>query len=166
MLKTRLMILFLMIFIFSSFGCESFRKKFIRKSKGKPKEEDMIIVPKDYSKLQMPVDKAYIQYYTYWKAWHNELLSFLVDGTNKKKILSCFEQAILNLSHMKDLLENTEKIALLDEYVSETSSLAEEVKNKTLMMIMTVRTKSKSEQLLLNIQRDFAFSKVQDDLKW
>ncbi|MBL7197854.1 MAG: hypothetical protein ISS47_07115 [Candidatus Omnitrophica bacterium] len=166
MFKIRFLIFILVIFMFSSFGCESFRKKFIRKPKGKPKEEEMVIVPKDYSKLQLPIDEAYIQYYTYWKAWHNELLTFLVEGQNKKKIISCFEQAILNLNRMKDLLENEEKISLLDGYVGETSSLAEEIKNKTLAMITTGRIKNQSEQLLRNIQRDFSFSKIKDDLKW
>ena len=166
MLKNRLLILFLMIFIFSSFGCESFRRKFIRKPKDEPKGEDMVIEPRDYSKLQMPVDKAYIQYYTYWKAWHNELLTFLAEGTNKKKILSCFEQTILNLDRMKDILESPEKTALLDGYIKETSALAQEIRDKTLTVFSTTRIKSKSEQLLLNIQRDFSFSKVEGDLKW
>lgn len=165
-MSSGLLILLLVIFIFSSSGCESFRRKFIRKPKEKPRTEDMVIVPKDYSQLQLPVDKAYTQYYTYWKAWHNELLTFLAEGTSKKKIISCFEQTILNLNRMKDLLENEEKINLLEKYVDETVSLAQEVKEKTLMMIMTNRIKNQSLRLLRNIQRDFSFSKVRDDLKW
>lgn len=166
MLRKRLIILFLLIFVASSFGCDSFRRKFIRKSKEEPKGEEMVIEPKDYSKLQLPVDKAYTQYYTYWKAWQNELLTYLIEGTSKKKILSCFDQAILNLEHMKDLLDNAEKVTLLDSYIKETSSLAEEVRERTLTALPTTRIKSESEQLLRNIQRDFSFSKVQDDLKW
>jgi hypothetical protein len=165
-MKPRLLILFLVIFIFYSFGCESFKRKFIRKPKEKPKTEDMVIVPKDYSQLQLPVDKAYIQYYTYWKAWHNELLNFLEEGTSKKKITSCFEQTILNLNRMKDLLKSEEKINLLESYINETVSLAGEVEEKTLMMITTNRIKNQILQLLRNIQRDFTFSKVRDDLKW
>lgn len=165
-MNSRLIILFLVIFIFSSAGCESFRRKFIRKPKEKPRTEDMVIVPKDYSQLQLPVDKAYIQYYAYWKAWHNELLTFLAEGTSKKKITSCFEQTILNLNRMKDLLENKEKINLLEKYVAEIDSLAQEVREKTLMMIMTVSIKNQTLQLLRNIQRDFSFSKIRDDLKW
>lgn len=165
-MRSRLLVLFLAVVMVSSSGCASFRRKFIRKPKKKPKAEDMVIVPKDYSKLQMPVDKAYTQYYTYWKAWHNELISFLVEGSNKKKIISCFEQTILNLDRMKDLLENEEKIKLLEGYVNEVSSLSEEVENKTLIMITTGRIKNQSDQLLLNIQRDFSISKIKDDLKW
>ncbi|MFH1622102.1 MAG: hypothetical protein ABIA97_03155 [Candidatus Omnitrophota bacterium] len=166
MIKNNFFIFVLIIFLFSSFGCESFRRKFIRKPKGKPKEEEMVIVPKDYSKLQLPVDQAYTQYYTYWKAWHNELLQFLVSTDSKKKIISCFEQSILNLSHMKDLLESEDKIVLLDNYINELSALSEEAQEKTITVISSGRIKNESEQLLRNIMRDFSFSKVKDDLKW
>jgi len=166
MFKYRFLIIVLVIFMFNSFGCESFRRKFIRKPKDKPKTEDMVIVPKDYSKLQIPVDEAYVQYYTYWKSWHNELLTYLIEGTSKKKIISCFEQTILNLDRMRDLLESEEKISLLDSYIIEVSSLAEEIEVKTIAMITTGRIKNQSMQLLRNIQRDFALSKVKDYLKW
>lgn len=166
MIKNKFFIFVLIISLFSSFGCESFRRKFIRKPKDKPKDEEMVIVPKDYSQLQLPVDKAYAQYYTYWKAWHNELLQYLVSAGSKKKIISCFEQSILNLSRMKDLLESEDKISLLDNYINELSSLLEEVQEKTITVISSGRIKNKSEQLLRNIMRDFSFSKVKDDLKW
>jgi hypothetical protein len=164
--RYKLLIWFLIIFLVSSYGCESFRRKFIRKPKGEPKKEEMVIVPKDYSKLQLPVDQAYVQYYTYWKAWHNELLTFLSEGSSKKKVLSCFEQVTLNLNHMKDLLNNPEKISLLEKYLSEISSLADEVSSKTMVMVTAGRIKSVSEQLSRNIQRYFSLSKVKSDLKW
>ncbi len=166
MFKYRFLIIVLVVFMFNSFGCESFRRKFIRKPKDKPKTEDMVIVPKDYSKLQIPVDEAYVQYYTYWKSWHNELITYLIEGTSKKKIISCFEQTILNLDRMRDLLESEEKISLLDSYIIEISSLAEEIEVKTIAMITTGRIKNHSMQLLRNIQRDFFLSKVKDDLRW
>lgn len=147
-------------------GCESFRKKFIRKPKYQPPPEEMVIEPKDYSKLQLPVNKAYIQYYTYWKAWHNELLNFLNPTGSKKKILSCFEQTLLNLSRMRDLLANEDKINLLEDYITKVSSLEKEVETKEIAMISFSRFRTQSEQLLRNIQRDFSFSKVKDSLKW
>lgn len=166
MLRTRLIILFSLIFIFTSFGCESFRKKFVRKpKKEKDKEEEMIIYPKDYSKQQLPSDEAYKQYYTYWKAWHNELISFLKEGESKKKILSCFEQTILNLNRMKELLNREEKIKLLEDYIAKVSSLEAEVRNKRLVMVSMSHLRTQSERLLRSIHRDFAFSKVKNDLK-
>ena len=150
----------------TSIGCESFRKKFMRKPKYQPPHEEMVIEPKDYSKLQLPVDKAYIQYYTYWKAWHNELLNFLNPGESKKKILSCFQQILLNLNRMKDLLAHEDKINLLEDYIAKISSLEQEVKTKEIALISFSHFRSQSEQLLRNIQRDFSFSKVKDGLKW
>ncbi|MFC1646632.1 hypothetical protein ACFL2Y_05610, partial [Candidatus Omnitrophota bacterium] len=67
---------------------------------------------------------------------------------------------------MKDLLEGEEKINLLDGYIGEISSLAQEAESKTLIMLTTGRIKNQSLQLLRNIQRDFSFSKVEDSLKW
>ena len=78
----------------------------------------------------------------------------------------CQNILFLNLNRMKDLLENKEKINLLEKYVAEIDSLAQEVREKTLMMIMTVSIKNQTLQLLRNIQRDFSFSKIRDDLKW
>lgn len=167
MTKTRALFIYaLTVLILASFGCESFRKKFTRKPKYEPPPEEMVIVPKDYSKLQLPVNQAYQQYFTYWKAWHNELLNFLGEGINKKKIISCFDQAILNLNRMKDLLVSEKKTGLLDGYISKLSSLEEEVKANALGMVSMARLRDKSEQLLLNIQRDFSFSKIKADLKW
>jgi hypothetical protein len=155
----------LLIFVCTSFGCESFRKKFIRKPKHEPKPEEMVIVPKDYSKLQLPVGEAYQQYYTYWKAWHNELMTFLDEGKNAKKIISCFDQAILNLNRMKDLLNSENKAGLLNNYIAKMSALETEVKTSSSFAVSMSSFRRQSEQLLRNIQRDFAFSKVKNDLK-
>ncbi|NQU19531.1 hypothetical protein HQ550_05220 [bacterium] len=165
MFKIRFVIFVLVTLIFVSFGCESFRKKFIRKPKDRPKEEEMVIFPKDYSKQQLPSDEAYMQYYTYWKSWHNELISHLVKGGSKKKIISCFEQTILNLNRMKDILASNEKVVFLDEYIAKILSLDEEVKAKSLVMISMSQLRNQSERLLRAIERDFAFSKVKDDLR-
>ena len=91
MVKIRIFVICLLVsFIFISFGCEAFKKKFIRKPKHEPPEEEMVIYPKDYSKQQLPSDQAYKQYYTFWKTWHQEILNFLKTGSSKKKIISCF----------------------------------------------------------------------------
>lgn len=167
MVKIRIFLICILVsFIFVSWGCESFRKKFIRQSKKEAPQEEMIISPFDYSKQQLPSDKAYMQYYTYWKAWHQELLSFLREDASNKKIIDCFDQTILNLGRMKDLLDNEEKINLLQGYMDNILSLQQELKEKTILIAGINRIKNESELLYRSIQRDFSFSKIKGDLKW
>lgn len=165
MLRAKFLMFILIIFIFSSFGCESLRKKFTRPPKNKPQEEEMVVFPKDYSKQELPSNEAYMLYYTYWKAWHIELLNSIGEGSSKKKIISCLEQVNINLGRMKDLLAKQEKKKLLENYMSEISSLQQEIASKSIAMISMSRLRSQSEQLLRNIQRDFTFSKIKDGLK-
>ena len=83
------MVIVLSVVMVTSLGCESFRKKFVRKKKHAPVEEEMVIVPRDYSKEQLPSDQAYRQYFTYWKAWHQELTAHLHENASRKKVISC-----------------------------------------------------------------------------
>lgn len=149
-----------------SAGCESFRKKFIRKKKHEPAEEEMVITPRDYSKEQLPSDQAYRRYFTYWKAWHMELVAHLHEDASRKKILSCFEQALLNLTRMKKLLANEEKSKKLQGYIENVASLQAEMQEKNSQMVSFSRFRQALELLLRDIQRGFAFSKVKDDLQW
>lgn len=165
MFRKTIIVFLALVFIFNSYGCESFRKKFTRKPKYAPKEEAMIISPRDYSKEQMSSDEAYKTYYTYWKAWHLELMDVFVAGQSRKKIISCFDQAILNLNRMKQLLNNQAKIDLLDNYIKKIYSLEEEFRTKNIAMVSMSRARDTSRKLFNNIQRDFSFSKVKDYLK-
>ena len=155
----------LIIFIFDSLGCESFRKKFVRKPKKEREEGDMIITPKDYSAQQLSSSEAYKQYYTYWKAWQDELVGILKKGVSKKKIMSCFEQAILNLNRMKELISSEEKIKSLEDYIAKLSTMESEVRGKEFAMISINSLRVESERLLRSIHRDFSFSKVEGSLK-
>jgi hypothetical protein len=157
---------FLLLFVFNFFGCgESFRKKFIRKPKYEPKQEEMIITPKDYSKQSLPSDELYKTYYSYWKAWHLELEDVFIPGQSKKKIISCFDQVILNLNRLKGLLNNQEKIALLDSYINKLYSQEEIFKVGNIAVVSMYRARDEARRLFINIQRDFSFSKVKDYLK-
>jgi len=159
----KLFVFGLIFLLLSSWGCESLRKKFVRKKKYERKEE-MIVAPHDYSKQQLPSDIAYMNYYNYWKSWHTELLQFLHEGANKKKIRACFEQIVLNLDRMKDLL-NEEKANQLDSYIAKVLLLQADFEHKVVMRVSYGRLKHKSDVLLSNINRYFAFGKVKDQLK-
>jgi len=158
-------IYFLVILIFTSCGCETVRKKFARKRKQPEKQEEMILVPQDYSREQLPADIAYMNYYNYWKSWHTELLQFLQEGSNVKKIRSCFEQIVLNLEHMKETLPE-EKVKQLDNYISKVMLLQADFENNIVSTVSFDRLRSKSEMLLNDINRYFSYSRVKDSLAW
>ena len=158
-------IVLLLVVLAGSSGCESFRKKFVRKKKRQPAEEEMVISPVDYSKQQLPGDQAYQQYYVYWKSWHGELLAQLQNNANKKKILGCFEQMILNLDRMKNLLANEKKSAQLQTYIDEIQQNYDEVENKNFLIVSFAQLKESVESLSRAIHREFAFSKIKDDLR-
>lgn len=164
--KVRLcMIVVLSVVMVTSFGCESFRKKFIRKKRRKIKEETMVIVPRDYSKEQLSSDQAYQRYYMYWRAWHRELHVHLHEGASRKKIISCFEQTLLNLNRMRKLLADEEKVEALQGYIDGVQELEAKVQEKRFRMLSFSQLKHSSERLFRDIQRGFAFRKIEADLK-
>jgi len=166
MFRKRVIIFLLLVLVVNFFGCgESFRKKFVRKSKYEQKKEEMVISPKDYSKQELSSEEAYALYYTYWKSWHLELMDVFVAGESRKKIISCFDQTILNLNRLKQLLNNQEKISLMDNYINKLYSLEEEFKAKNIAMVSMSRMRDESRRLFINIQRDFSFSKVKNNLR-
>jgi len=154
-----------LVCVVAASGCESFRKKFIRKKKSQPQEE-MVIAPRDYSKEQLPSDQAYQKYYQYWRAWHQELISYLHQGSNQKKIASCFEQTLLNLDRMKKLLANEEKKTNLDECIAQLKALQEESGDEKFKIASMDNLQIASDRLFRQIQRDFAFKKIKGDLQW
>ena len=148
-----------------SCGCASLRRKFIRKRKKPKQQEEMVIAPQDYSKQQLSVDIAYMNYYNYWKSWHTELLQFLHMGANAKKIRSCFEQIILNLERMKGLL-NEKKASQLDTHITKVLLLQADFEHKVVMRASFERLRHKADMLLSDINRNFASGKVKDHLVW
>jgi len=166
MFKKIVTVLLISTIVFSLSGCgESFRKKFISKPKYEPKEEKMVIAPKDYSKQDLPSDELYKMYYAYWKAWHLELMDMFVQGESRKRIISCFDQTILNLDRLKQLLTNQEKTTLMDSYIDKLATLEDKFRAENIAMISMSRMRDESRRLFINIQKDFSFSKVQKYLK-
>jgi len=163
----KIAVFILITFIAINFiGCgESFRKKFIRKPQHEPKPEEMIISPRDYSKQELPSDELYKMYYAYWKAWHLELMDIFIAGKSKKKIVNCFDQAILNLNRLSELLDNQEKIASLNNYINKLSSLEGEFDTKNIAIVSMGRMRDEARRLFINIQKDFSFSKISKYLK-
>ncbi|HNX81632.1 MAG TPA: hypothetical protein PKL77_05750 [Candidatus Omnitrophota bacterium] len=108
-------------------GCDAFVRKFTRKKKQDTmRQEQVIIAPQEYHDT-MSKDEKYQQFFTYWKAWDDELIEALNrNDTNYKKRVDCAEQAIKNLEQMKKLLSD-QKQKELEQYLNQLVSLKDDV---------------------------------------
>ncbi|MFA5319967.1 MAG: hypothetical protein WBE75_01515 [Candidatus Omnitrophota bacterium] len=84
--------------LFVSAGCESFSRKFTRKSK-KDKEQtvEMVLAPEDYPASGLTPADSYRQNLLYWGSWYDELLFELSAGGNRKRQLYCLDEAVKSL---------------------------------------------------------------------
>jgi len=85
-------------------GCESFARKFTRKSKKSDVAVEMVLTPQEYQGPQMTKEEIYRQYYLYWGAWQDELINALAQKLSLKKKVDCAQEALKNLVNMKMML--------------------------------------------------------------
>jgi len=91
-------VFFIIGILFVSAGCESFSRKFTRKSK-KEKEQtvEMVLAPEEYSASGLSPADSYRQNLLYWGSWYDELLFELSAGGNRKRQLYCLDEAVKSL---------------------------------------------------------------------
>lgn len=161
------LLIFILIFscIWFLTGCESLQRKFTRKRKTQETQEEMIIVPRDYSAHPFPNDVLYKQYFIYWKSWNQELVSSLNDYATYKKILDCVEQAIINLKKMSSYLKD-EKAKELEVYIKKTEDLKNEVQETKAMLPYHYNSlRYKADRILSSVNRQFDLTKMKGFLK-
>lgn len=143
-------------------GCQAFARKFVRKQKAEKKEE-IVLIPQEYKAEELNKDQLYRQYFLYWKSWQDELIDSLSSlGLNRKKQFDCLNEAIKNLTSLKDLLRQ-EKQGTLDNYINEMNNLRCDIAKDKYENFIANHLK-KAERLKRNIQGDFSFSKIKDYL--
>jgi hypothetical protein len=92
---------FIMIFFIAAglAGCDSLQRKFTRKKKYvKP-------IPRLYQLKKYDVKPSaalYSKHYAYWQSWMSELIQEL--GDNHKKDIRCIDEALSQLSDMRNIL--------------------------------------------------------------
>mgnify|MGYP001570228857 CR=1 FL=1 len=163
--KTALAVVVILSFILMLTGCESLRRKFTRKRKSREPQDQMIIVPRDYSAHPFPSDVMYKQYFIYWKSWNQELITSLNDYSSYKKILDCVEQAIMNLKKMATYL-NEDKSKELEAYIKKTEDLKTQVvASKTMPPSRMTMLRYDAERILSSVNRLFDLKKMKEHLK-
>ena len=144
-------------------GCESFVRKFTRKSKKSNQAVEMVLVPEEYKGPNMTKEEIYRQYYLYWGSWQDELINALVQKSSLKKKIDCGQEALKNLVSMKMMLvEGAQKnfdseIARLNDLLGSMKSDVYGAKdNRNLQM---------AERIKHSIHKNFIYPKIKNYLK-
>lgn len=144
-------------------GCDSFVRKFTRKSKNaNDKTQELVLSPEEYRPPKMSKEEAYRKYFLYWKSWHDELINALSGGISNKKQLDCADQAIINLEGLRKTLQEAQQKAL-DVYIRQLSDLKDDLKADAYGNNMLFNRMA-AERIKRNILRDFSYDKIKSNL--
>lgn len=159
-----LLIVFMCLSIVSLSGCETVRRKFVRKAKAeKENPEEVIYVPQEYPVQVTSNEDTYRNYYTFWKGWHQELIEVLSEGQNHKKQVECINEIVSNLNKMKDLL-TLDAQSGLNESIQKIIPIKDEIvagkSNPSNFAIMKV----KLESIKNKIAKDYIIKKIKQSI--
>lgn len=119
-----LIVCVLVFFVGTTSGCESFRRKFIRKKKNADaySQGDVIFDPVDYpDPVKSPLDN-YRQYYALWKVWVSDLALAVEDNASEKKVRYTLGKIKEQILAMRQLLKQPVP-AQMDLSLAEVESL-------------------------------------------
>ncbi len=157
-------VFFVLVFFLSNLaGCESFARKFTRKSKKSGQPIEMVLAPQEYTGPQMSKEELYRQYYLYWKAWQDELINAFTYKASSKKQVDCANEAIKNLTNMGGLLDE-DKQRKIGMYVDKLKSLSLAAQ-QDVYGTANDRNARNAELLKKNIMRDFVYPKIKNYMR-
>ena len=139
-------------------GCEAIQRKFTRKTKRKT------IRPRFYAEgldETRPVLELYMMHYTYWKAWHGELVTKA--GENSKRDAMAITNALSHLNDMKKYLQE-EKAEELNGYIEQTKSVTDRIARGGSEMNLG-NYKQRLDTIMARIIRNFYYKKVREYIK-
>jgi hypothetical protein len=144
-------------------GCESFTRKFTRKSKKSDVAVEMVLSPEEYKGPNMTQEEIYRQYYLYWSSWQDELINALTQKLSLKKKVDCAQEALKNLVNMKMLLV-ADAQKNFDLEITKLNDLLAYIKSD-LYGVNDSRSLRESERIKSNIHRNFVYPKIRNYLK-
>ncbi len=159
----------LVVFIFSCIllvnlaGCESFARKFTRKSKKTEQAVEMVLVPEEYKGPNMTKEEIYRQYFLLWKSWQDELINALTQNASLKKKIDCAQEALKKLVNMRGLLIAPAQ-KNLDLYIAKSRDLISDMQSD-IYGSNDNRNIQAAERLKADIQRGFIYPKIRNYLR-
>jgi len=109
-LKRFSLLLLLAVLVLNLSGCETLKKKFIRKQKG-TKKVSPVLVPQDYKGIYAN-EVLYDNHFIYWRTWTEDLMNCLENESSNKRQVLAASRAVEDLERMQDLLNSPKKEAL------------------------------------------------------
>jgi len=144
-------------------GCEAFQRKLVRKSRPKPPPAP-IIKFQDYSRSMTPVER-YQKHYMLFDYWNDDLLRALQEGApNHKRYRRASEDALTELTVMKDLLQG-EAGGRLAPLIEERTRLHAQLRSGSLGPTEANAVWRRLETQTRRIHREFFWRDVQEHLK-
>ncbi len=150
--------------LFIGTGCESFQKKFIRKSK-KPVERPTPIVNfQDYTHAMTPMDR-YRNHTLMFDYWNGELVDALgPTSSNSKRIKRASAEALQELKTLQGILQE-DQAAALQPLIDERQRLDAQIQRETYMPSQRDQMRRDVEAQTRQFERQFSWRDVQDHLK-
>lgn len=144
-------------------GCESFVRKFTRKSKKSDQAVEMVLVPQEYKGPNLTKEELYRQYFLYWKSWQDELINALTQKANLKKKVDCAQQALKHLVNMKMLLVPQAR-KNFDQQIARSNDLLSSMQSD-IYGSNDARNARAANLNKANIEKDFIYPKIKNYLK-
>ena len=154
-------IIFIIILaVFSTSGCHTLRKKFIRKKKSK--EETPVYVDfKDYPRK--PSRDAYIDYYIFVRGWLDELIETLEQGGRYKRQKRAINEAIMNVEQIISYYNQEGKEKVYPLYEDLLAIRREIERNPDMNLMKRNSTIKKTEYFKRRFEAEFNYT---DAEKW
>lgn len=144
-------------------GCESFVRKFTRKSKKTDQAVELVLVPQEYKGPNMTTEELYRQHFLYWKSWQDELINALAQKASQKKKADCAQEALKHLVNMKMMLvPDAQKN--IDAYITKLNNLLSGLKSD-IYGSGDDRNRLTAERIKAGIDKGFVYSKIKNYLK-
>lgn len=156
---------FFLVLAMTLSSCEPLRKKFTRKKKGEAVEnmEVPILEPIEYPKKVYTSLDLYKNHFTFWRAWHKELMQSIVDEQSTKRKLYLLAQDVAQLTEMQKLLTE-EKQAPLKDAVERLARFRTDVESPVPSRDASA-WKVELESIDKKIRKDFTADKMKDSLQ-
>ena len=145
------------------FGCESFTRKFTRKSKKPDAAVEMVLTPQEYKGPDLTKEEIYRQYYLYWSCWQDELINALTQKSSLKKKVDCAQEALKNLVNMKMMLV-PEAQKNFDPEITKLNDLLDYIKSD-IYGASDARSLQVAQRLKSSIHKNFIYPKIRNYLK-
>lgn len=157
-------LLIVLFLVLNLVGCEAFVRKFTRKPKEDIHQEPMVLTPEEY-KCPLSKEELYRQYFTFWRAWQDELIASLLvvtERVNNKKQVDSADEAIKNLTSMKALLK-ADAQKKFDPYIVRMLDLRDSIQ-KDIYGNRIFQNRQEAERLRRDILQSFSFPEISKEL--